>query len=172
MIKINGNDYPTQVNEMTLEQWVNVSDAIRTFEKEPVMQLEAVLKSLGVPQNEIDNIELSFTKELYAAMDGRSDGLELVETIDKYSINLNLPLTVKVSKMIDKLHEVGNQTIALLAFFYRDENLTDVEHFDKAHIKHKANQFKKMPASNFVVAVGAIMEYLTCEAKKMQDESK
>lgn len=172
MIKINGNDYPTQVNEMTLEQWVNVSDVIRTFEKEPVMQLEAVLKSLGVPQNDIDNIELSFTKELYAAMDGKSDGLELVETIDKYTINLNMPLTVKVSKMIDKLYEVGNQTIALLAFFYRDENLTDSEHFDKAHIKHKTNQFKKMPASNFVVAVGAIMEYLTGEAKKMQDESK
>lgn len=172
MIKINEKEYPTKVSEMTLEQWVNVSDAVRQFEKEPILQMEAVLMAIGVPQKEIEEIEISFGKELYKQLEDNAEGLELVEEIEGYKLDLSTPLNVRTSKMIDKLYECGNTTLALIAFFYRDERLTNNEHFDKAHIKHKINKLKGLNASLFVVAVGSIMEYLTGETSKLVDESK
>lgn len=171
MIKINEKEYPTKISEMTLEQWVNVSDAVRQFEKEPILQMEAVLMALGVPAKDIEEVEISFSKQLYEALESNADGLELQEEVLGYKLDLSQPLNIKTSKMIDRLHEFGNPSLALLAFFYRDERLTNNEHFDKAHIKHKINQFKSMKAELFVVAVGAIMEYLTGEASKLKQEN-
>lgn len=172
MIKINEKEYPTKVSEMTLEQWVNVSDAVRQFEKEPILQMEAVLMAIGVPQKDIEEIEISFGKELYKQLEDNAEGLKFNEEIEGYKLDLSNPLNVKTSKMIDKLHECGNATLALIAFFYRDERLTNTEHFDKAHIKHKISKLKGLNAGLFVVAVGSIMEYLTGEASKLTDESK
>ena len=173
MIKINGNDYPVKVSEMTLEQWANVSNAIQVFKDDALLQFEAVLKSIGVPEKECDLVPISFMKELYEQMDDDGNEFELIEKIDRYTLTLPEVFTVKEAKMIDRLAvEFGNHTVALLAFFYRDEKLTLVEHTDKSHIKHKMNVFKPMPAKNFVYAVGSIMEYLTKEIKNIQDESK
>ena len=172
MIKIKDKDYPTKVGEMTLEQWVNVSDAVRQFEKEPILQMEAVLMAIGVPQKDIEEIEISFGKELYKELEDDANGLELNEVIEGYKLDLSTPLNIKTSKMIDRLHECGNTTLALIAFFYRDEILTNNEHFDKAHIKHKISKLKKLHAGLFVVAVSSIMEYLTGEASKLTNESK
>jgi hypothetical protein len=172
MIQINENDYPTTVQEMTLQQWVDVSDAVRIFEKEPLLQFEAVLKAIGVPDKEIDNVPLSFSTELFEAMDSNANDLELVEEVDGYKIDLSRVFTVKMGKMIDKLHDIGNPTLALIAFFYQDERLTDAEHFDKAHIKHKISKLKDLPAVNFVVAVAKIMEYLTDSASVLMKEAK
>lgn len=173
MIKINGNDYPVKVSEMTLEQWANVSNAIQVFKDDALLQFEAVLKSIGVPEKECDLVPISFMKELYEQMDDDGNEFELIEKIDRYTLTLPEVFTVKEAKMIDRLAvEFGNHTVALLAFFYRDEKLTLVEHTDKNHIKHKMQVFKPMDAKNFVYAVGSIMEYLTKEIKNIQDESK
>lgn len=173
MIKINGNDYPVKVSEMTLDQWANVSNAIQVFKDDSLLQFEAVLKALGVPEKECDTLPISFMKELYEQMDDDGSEFELIEKIDRYTLTLPEVFTVKEAKMIDRLAvEFGNHTVALLAFFYRDEKLTLVEHTDKNHIKHKMQIFKPMEAKIFVYAVGSIMEYLTKEIKNIQDESK
>jgi hypothetical protein len=172
MIQINGKEYPTTVQEMTLQQWVDVSDAVRTYEKEPLLQFEAVLKAIGVPDKEIDNVPLSFSTELFDAMDSNGDNLELIEEVEGYKISLDRVFTVKMGKMIDRLYDIGNPTLALIAFFYQDSKLTDNEHFDKAHIKHKISKLKDLPASNFVVAVAKIMEYLTDSANVLMKEAK
>ena len=172
MITINEKEYPTTIHDMTLQQWVDVSDAVRTFEKEPLLQFEAVLKAIGVPDKEIDNVPLSFSTELFDAMDSNGENLELVEEVNGYRIDLSRVFTVKMGKMIDKLHDIGNPTLALIAFFYQDEKLTDAEHFDKAHIKHKISKLKDLPAANFVVAVAKIMEYLTNSANVLMKEVK
>lgn len=173
MIKINEKDYPTKVSEMTLQQWSDVSNAVRIYEKDALLQFEAVLKALGVPDKEIDNIPLSMMPELYKSLEDDGNGFELVETIDNYEFTTPEQMTVKEGKMIDRLAvEFGNPTIALVAFFYRNPNLTINEHLDKAHIKHKMSQFKDMPAERFVVAMGKIMEYLTNQAQALSGEGK
>ena len=79
MIKINGNDYPVKVSEMTLEQWANVSNAIQVFKDDALLQFEAVLKSIGVPEKECDLVPISFMKELYEQMDDDGNEFELIE---------------------------------------------------------------------------------------------
>ena len=171
MIKINEKEYPVKVSEMTLEQWTNVSNAIQVFKDDALLQFEAVLKALGVPEKECDTLPISFMNELYPQLEDVADDYELTETIDRYTLTLPDVFTVKEAKMIDRLAvEFGNHTVALLAFFYRDQSLTLTEHTDKAHIKHKMQLFKPMPAKDFVYAVGAIMEYLTKEIKSLQSE--
>ena len=171
MIKINEKEYPVKVSEMTLEQWANVSNAIQVFKDDALLQFEAVLKALGVPEKECDTLPISFMNELYPQLEDVADDYELVETIDRYTLTLPEVFTVKEAKMIDRLAvEFGNHTVALLAFFYRDSSLTLTEHTDKAHIKHKMQVFKSMPAKDFVYSVGAIMEYLTKEIKSLQNE--
>lgn len=174
MITIQGVDYPIKPSEMTLKQWTDVSFLIQKFEKEPIMQLEGVLKSIGVPGEVIDTVELSMSKELSAEMVEDASEYQLHDEVDGYKLNLDLPLNIKLSKKIDHIGKnfFDNPTVAVLAFFYRDENLTDAEHYEDAHIKHKMKKFKNMPAKTFIVATGLIMEFLTMKTTELVDESK
>lgn len=173
MITIQGVAYPIKPSEMTLKQWTDVSFLIQKFEKEPIMQLEGVLKSIGVPSEVIDNVELSMSKELSAEMVEDASEYQLHDEVDGYKLNLDLPLNIKLSKKIDHIGSTfENPTVAVLAFFYRDENLTDAEHYADAHIKHKMKKFKNLPADKFIVATGLIMEFLTKKTTELVDESK
>ncbi len=171
MISINGNEYPTRVEEMTLGQWAEVSKIIQVFSKEPLLQFEGILRAIGVPDKEIDTVEIARFKDLQDSMVSNAENFELVEEIDRYKLDLSKPLNLKTSKKIDRIANLGNETVALLAFFYRDENLTDAEHFADAHIKHKMKQFESMQAVNFVVAIGAITEYLVNETKLLNGDT-
>ena len=173
MITIQGVDYPIKPSEMSLKQWTDVSFLIQKFEKEPIMQLEGVLKSIGVPSEVIDTVELSMSKELSAEMVEDASAYTLHDEVDGYKLNLDLPLNIKLSKKIDHIGKTfDNPTVAVFAFFYRDENLTDAEHYADAHIKLKVKKFEKMPAKTFIVAVGLIMEFLTKKTTELVDESK
>lgn len=173
MITIQGVDYPIKPSEMTLKQWTDVSFLIQKFEKEPIMQLEGVLKSIGVPSEVIDTVELSMSKELSSEMVEDASEYQLHDEVDGYKLTLDLPLNIKLSKKIDHIGRTfENPTVAILAFFYRDEKLTDAEHYADAHIKHKMKKFEKLPASKFIVATGLIMEFLTKKTTELVDESK
>lgn len=173
MITIQGVDYPIKPSEMTLKQWTDVSFLIQKFEKEPIMQLEGVLKSIGVPSEVIDTVELSMSKELSAEMVEDASEYQLHDEVEGYKLKLDLPLNIKLSKKIDHIGKTfDNPTVAVLAFFYRDENLTDAEHYADAHIKLKVKKFENMPAKTFIVATGLIMEFLTKKTTELVDESK
>lgn len=161
MITIENVDYPTKISELTLEQWAKVSFAIHSFESKPIEQLEAVLTAIGVPSKVVDNIELEFGKELSQALISEADGLEIVEEVAGYKLELPEKVTIKMSKFIDVICKKFEPTLALIAFCYRDQRVSDNEHYDVNHIKHKISVLGKEMAVNFVVSAAEITSKLT-----------
>lgn len=172
MITIKGHDYPTRVEEMTLKQWSDVSGIVHNGNLSGIEKLESLLKSIGVPQGDIDELPIDFSTELASAMKPSEMEFELVDKIGHYSLNLDMELSVKLVKFIGKVNELGIGMAGLVAIFYEDERVTTTEHYDIAHVKHKAKIFSDMEAHNFVVSIAKITEFLAVKTKETINESK
>ena len=172
MITIKGHDYPTRVEEMTLKQWSYVSGIVQNGNISGLEKFENLLLTIGVPQGDIDELPLDFSSKLAEAMKSSGEEFELVDKIGHYSLNLDRELSVKLAKFVSKVNELGLGMAGLLAIFYEDERVTTTEHYDIAHVKHKAKIFSDMEARNFVVSIAKITEFLAVKTKETINESK
>jgi hypothetical protein len=150
MIELFGKEIPSKMEELTLEQFQKISAIHNSDEYDTLEKHCKVFEYLGITEDEMDvdfelfleNVKL-FNKDNYT----KKDPIEEIE-IDGYTYRAEMKLSVKDSRIVEKIVKKDNKEYIseIMALMFKRTDLSNAEHYDSAHLKHKAKLFSKLKA--------------------------
>ena len=150
MINLFGKEIPSKMDELTLEQFQKISAIHNNEEYDTLEKHCKVFEYLGVTEEEMDvdfdlfleNVKL-FNKDNYT----KKDTVEEIE-LEGYTYKAEMKLSVKDSRIVEKIVKKDNKEYIsdIMALMFKRTDLTNNEHYDPAHLKHKAKLFSKLKA--------------------------
>jgi len=150
MINIFGKEIPSKMDELTLEQFQKISAIHNNEEFDTLEKHCKVFEYLGVTEEEMDvdfdlfleNVKL-FNKDNYT----KKDTVEEIE-LEGYTYKAEMKLSVKDSRIVEKIVKKDNKEYIsdIMALMFKRTDLSNTEHYDSAHLKHKAKLFSKLKA--------------------------
>ena len=150
MINIFGKEIPSKMDELTLEQFQKISAIHNNEEYDALEKHCKVFEYLGITEDEMDvdfdlfleNVKL-FNKDNFT----KKDPVEEIE-IDGYTYKAEMKLSVKDSRIVEKIIKKDNKEYIsdIMALMFKRTDLSNNEHYDPAHLKHKAKLFSKLKA--------------------------
>jgi len=150
MIELFGKEIPSRMDELTLEQFQKISAIHNNDEYDTLEKHCKVFEYLGITEDEMDvdfdlflaNVKL-FNKDNYT----KKDAVEEIE-IDGYTYRAEMKLSVKDSRIVEKIVKKDNKEYIseIMALMFKRTDLSNAEHYDSAHLKHKAKLFSKLKA--------------------------
>ena len=150
MINIFGKEIPSKMEELTLEQFQKISAIHNNEEYDTLEKHCKVFEYLGVTEEEMDvdfdlfleNVKL-FNKDNYT----KKDTVEEIE-LEGYTYKAEMKLSVKDSRIVEKIVKKDNKEYIsdIMALMFKRTDLSNTEHYDPAHLKHKAKLFSKLKA--------------------------
>ena len=150
MIELFGKEIPSKMEELTLEQFQKISAIHNNDEYDTLEKHCKVFEYLGITEDEMDvdfelfleNVKL-FNKDNYT----KKDPVEEIE-IEGYTYRAEMKLSVKDSRIVEKIVKKDNKEYIseIMALMFKRTDLSNAEHYDSAHLKHKAKLFSKLKA--------------------------
>ena len=150
MIQLFGKEIPSKMEELTLEQFQKISAIHNNDEYDTLEKHCKVFEYLGITEEEMDidfelfleNVKL-FNKDNYT----KKDPIEEIE-IEGYTYRAEMKLSVKDSRIVEKIVKKDNKEYIseIMALMFKRTDLSNAEHYDPAHLKHKAKLFSKPKA--------------------------
>jgi len=150
MINLFGKEIPSKMDELTLEQFQKIS-AIHNSDKYDTLEKHCkVFEYLGITEDEMDvdfDLFLANVKEFNKDNYDKKDPVEEIE-IDGYTYRAEMKLSVKDSRIVEKIVKKDNKEYIsdIMALMFKRTDLSNTEHYDPAHLKHKAKLFSKLKA--------------------------
>jgi hypothetical protein len=138
------------MEELTLEQFQKIS-AIHNDEEYDTLEKHCkVFEYLGITEDEMDvefDVFLANVKEFNKDNYTKKDPVEEIE-IDGYTYKAEMKLSVKDSRIVEKIIKKDNKEFIsdIMALMFKRTDLSNTEHYDPAHLKHKAKLFSKLKA--------------------------
>jgi hypothetical protein len=177
MFTVKGFKLPNKASEMNIKLYEKLSEVLESKvkdngENKDVFKYESVidkyldvLELLGLPESAIN--ELSQEEFKKAVIDFNKPTKVNYKMINKIEVNgrvykafegKKFILNVKDGALIEKYARQNptRYVAEMLAVIFKDESLTDREHRENAHIKHKANIFRNELKAE--IAVPFLME--------------
>jgi hypothetical protein len=150
MINIFGKEIPSKMDELTLEQFQKISAIHNNEEYDTLEKHCKVFEYLGVTEEEMDvdfDLFLANVKEFNNNNYEKTDPVEEIE-IDGYTYKAEMKLSVKDSRIVEKIVKKDNKEYIsdIMALMFKRTDLSNTEHYDPAHLKHKAKLFSKLKA--------------------------
>lgn len=152
MITILGRDIPNNLDELTIEQFEKITDINNNQDNDPIEKHLKIFDYLGIAESEFNDTDISEFIEIVKEFNSiPSTDYPIIEsvTIDGYVYTAEMKLTVRDTKLIEKLviAKQAGYISQMLAIMFKREDLSNVEHYTEAHLKHKASLFKSLNAS-------------------------
>jgi hypothetical protein len=150
MIKLFGKEIPSKMDELTLEQFQKISAIHNNEEYDTLEKHCKVFEYLGITEEEMDvdfDLFLANVKEFNNNNYDKKDPVEEIE-IDGYTYRAEMKLSVKDSRIVEKIVKKDNKEYIsdIMALMFKRTDLSNTEHYDPAHLKHKAKLFSKLKA--------------------------
>jgi len=150
MIKLFGKEIPSKMDELTLEQFQKISAIHNNEEYDTLEKHCKVFEYLGITEEEMDvdfDLFLANVKEFNNNNYDKKDPVEEIE-IDGYIYKAEMKLSVKDSRIVEKIVKKDNKEYIsdIMALMFKRTDLSNTEHYDPAHLKHKAKLFSKLKA--------------------------
>ena len=150
MIKLFGKEIPSKMDELTLEQFQKISAIHNNDEYDTLEKHCKVFEYLGITEDEMDvdfDLFLANVKEFNNNNYDKKDPVEEIE-IDGYIYRAEMKLSVKDSRIVEKIVKKDNKEYIsdIMALMFKRTDLSNTEHYDPAHLKHKAKLFSKLKA--------------------------
>jgi hypothetical protein len=150
MIKLFGKEIPSKMDELTLEQFQKISAIHNNEEYDTLEKHCKVFEYLGITEEEMDvdfDLFLANVKEFNNNNYDKKDPVEEIE-IDGYTYKAEMKLSVKDSRIVEKIVKKDNKEYIsdIMALMFKRTDLSNTEHYDPAHLKHKAKLFSKLKA--------------------------
>jgi hypothetical protein len=169
MVKIRGYEITNDITELTIDQFEKVSKILNDEELDKFEKWADVFIFLGVPVSEVNDMEfdefINYVKE-FNATQGNND-LEMVQEfeLEGYTYRAfedEFKLKVRDLKMIEKAmgKDNSNYFARLMSILFKRTDLTNAEHYENAHLKHKEKLFKDLSATLVVPYVVAVSRKL------------
>ena len=150
MIELFGKEIPSKMDELTLEQFQKISAIHNNDEYDTLEKHCKVFEYLGITEDEMDvdfDLFLANVKEFNNNNYDKKDPVEEIE-IDGYTYKAEMKLSVKDSRIVEKIVKKDNKEYIsdIMALMFKRTDLSNTEHYDPAHLKHKAKLFSKLKA--------------------------
>jgi hypothetical protein len=150
MIKLFGKEIPSKMDELTLEQFQKISAIHNNDEYDTLEKHCKVFEYLGITEEEMDvdfDLFLANVKEFNNNNYDKKDPVEEIE-IEGYIYKAEMKLSVKDSRIVEKIVKKDNKEYIsdIMALMFKRTDLSNTEHYDPAHLKHKAKLFSKLKA--------------------------
>jgi hypothetical protein len=150
MIELFGKEIPSKMDELTLEQFQKISAIHNNDEYDTLEKHCKVFEYLGITEEEMDvdfDLFLANVKEFNNNNYEKKDPVEEIE-IDGYTYKAEMKLSVKDSRIVEKIVKKDNKEYIsdIMALMFKRTDLSNAEHYDSAHLKHKAKLFSKLKA--------------------------
>ena len=174
MIEIFGRNIANKMNEITVEEFEKISAIHNDKELDNIEKQIKVFEVVGVEEDEWDdfNYFVEKTKEFNSNnLDNKEPVFEV--EIDGYTYKAELRLSVKDTKLIEKIivKENKHSVSDILALMFKRTDLSNTEHYDNAHLKHKSKLFRTQPAELAIPYITFVTETISNHAKKQASES-
>jgi hypothetical protein len=178
MIKIFEREIPNKMDELTIEQFEKVTEITNNKELDNIDRYIKIFEYFGVKESEWDDndVELSEfiekVKEFNSSNYEKKDAVESFE-LEGYTYEGQLKLSVKDTKIIEKIinRKSHNWISDLLALMFKRTDLSQVEHYTEAHLKHKSKLFKQLKAEIAVPYLVFVTEKIASHAKSQSPEA-
>ena len=172
MVTIEGVEVPNLISELTVEQFDYFNNIENNKDLDIIEKWITKFTYLGIPEEVFDEYSMEQFVEVKQNFDIKSDIPQekvLSIEIDGYTYEAKEVLGVKDLSLIEKAwkHDLKNFASECLAVIFKRSDLTRTEHYAKAHIKHKANMFKKQKAELAIPFVLDVQKVLTANAEKV-----
>jgi len=150
MIKLFGKEIPSKMDELTLEQFQKISAIHNNEEYDTLEKHCKVFEYLGITEDDMDvdfDLFLANVKEFNNNNYDKKDPVEEIE-IEGYTYKAEMKLSVKDSRIVEKIVKKDNKEYIsdIMALMFKRTDLSNTEHYDPAHLKHKAKLFSKLKA--------------------------
>lgn len=178
MIKLGSKELPNLSSELTVKQFSKLNE-ILAKQIEPIEKWYQIFESLGAIETEIDDLDFeqfkNLIKEFNSAENKDTEIVQFLE-VDGYTYkayDTEFKISIKDLKKIEKaVAEKPYHYIAeMLAVVYKRTDLTTAEHYENAHLKHKAKLFSELKANVALPIVWHVAKKLTETAEKIEDDS-
>ena len=169
MIELFGKEIPSKMEELTLEQFEKIS-AIHNSEEYDILEKHCkVFEYLGITEDEMDvdfDVFLANVKEFNLNSYTKKDPVEEIE-LEGYIYKAEMKLSVKDSRIVEKIVKKDNKYYVsdIMALMFKRTDLSNTEHYDPAHLKHKAKLFSKLKADISIPYLTFVTEKITNHAQ-------
>jgi hypothetical protein len=175
MIKLFGKEIPSKMDELTLEQFQKISAIHNNEEYDTLEKHCKVFEYLGITEEEMDvdfDLFLANVKEFNNNNYDKKDPVEEIE-IDGYTYKAEMKLSVKDSRIVEKIVKKDNKEYIsdIMALMFKRTDLSNTEHYDPAHLKHKAKLFSKLKADISIPYLTFVTYKITNHAESQIAES-
>lgn len=175
MITIKEVEIPTQITDFNIGQFEIATKILNDEKVTYVERYIDLLEAFKLPSEFIDNLSDDELFEIIKSFQNKSEdiplGLKRTIEIDgyvyaSYEEGAEFNLKAKDLSLIEKaFSDKSNYFSGVLAVIFKREDLRTVEHYTPAHLKHKANLFKELPAIDFY-------QYIVWITKKLSEKIK
>jgi hypothetical protein len=175
MIELFGKEIPSKMDELTLEQFQKISAIHNNEEYDTLEKHCKVFEYLGITEEEMDvdfDLFLANVKEFNNNNYDKKDPVEEIE-IDGYIYKAEMKLSVKDSRIVEKIVKKDNKEYIsdIMALMFKRTDLSNTEHYDPAHLKHKAKLFSKLKADISIPYLTFVTYKITNHAESQIAES-
>jgi hypothetical protein len=179
MVEILGKQIPNEMDEITIQQFEGITDIHANAELDNVEKHLEVFKFMGV-SDEIEDVDFEVFKEYInkfnSAKVPNSVLLKSFE-VDGYTYKAyeeDFKLTAKDTKVIEKI--LGNKhkgyISEVLAVLFKRVDLSKVEHYTDAHIKHKAKLIRELKAEVAIPYLVAVADQINKHVEKLNEPTE
>jgi len=175
MIELFGKEIPSKMDELTLEQFQKISAIHNNEEYDTLEKHCKVFEYLGITEEEMDvdfDLFLANVKEFNNNNYDKKDPVEEIE-IEGYTYKAEMKLSVKDSRIVEKIVKKDNKEYIsdIMALMFKRTDLSNTEHYDPAHLKHKAKLFSKLKADISIPYLTFVTYKITNHAESQIAES-
>jgi hypothetical protein len=169
MIELFGKEIPSKMDELTLEQFQKISAIHNNDEYDTLEKHCKVFEYLGITEDEMDvdfDLFLANVKEFNNNNYTHKDTVEEIE-LEGYTYKAEMKLSVKDSRIVEKIIKKDNKEYIsdIMALMFKRTDLSNTEHYDPAHLKHKAKLFSKLKADISIPYLTFVTNKITTHAQ-------
>jgi hypothetical protein len=174
MIEILGRQIANKMNEITVEEFEKISNIHNDKELDNIEKQIKVFEVVGIEEEEWDdfNYFVEKTKEFNTDNYEPKDTIEEIE-IDGFTYKAEMKLSVKDTKLIEKMivKENKHSVSDIMALMFKRTDLSNTEHYDSAHLKHKSKLFRTQPAEIAIPYLNYVTTTISNHAQKQASDS-
>jgi hypothetical protein len=174
MIEVLGRQIANKMNEITIEEFEKISNIHNDKELDNIEKQIKVFEVVGIEEDEWDdfNYFVEKTKEFNTDNYEPKDPIGEIE-IDGFLYKAELKLSVKDTKLIEKMvtKENKHSVSDIMALMFKRTDLSNTEHYDSAHLKHKSKLFRTQVAEIAIPYLNYVTSTISNHAKKQAAES-
>lgn len=154
MVKILDKKIPNQLNELTIQQFEDITSIHAQQDLDAIEKHLKVFELFGINESDFEDTSIEQFRQYVKQFNNIKGKPELQSTIEmdgyKYTAfeGEKFKLSVRDTKHIEKSMNSRHKGYIseMLAVLFKRDDLTKAEHYDSAHIKHKAKMIRELKA--------------------------